>query len=592
MNRFVTILSLVVILNNLSAQTVELVEDLNSTGFVGVNNHRYDFNGELVFAGATSSSNIELMGYTGTNIYSIEEINSGTAGSYPSNFVELNGKLYFFATESTTGRELWSYDGQNVELAFESVSGQNDLFATNEMIAFNGNIYFMMFDSILGEEMYSWNGVGSPVLVTDINTSIGGSSNVEKLTIFNNELYFVATDSNDITEIWRYDGVNSPIKATDSNDPNNNTFSDLEVFQNKLFFSLYDPVQNTSHSTIFSIDGITVSSLTPLMNGFSGLEPFDGVDFFVFNDELYFVATDSTINLFDTWKYDGSNAPSVAFQTYLDPIEYNGNLYFSMIDQVVGTEIFRYDGNNLPVLLSDYVPGTGSLVMNDPMLFDNKVFFHSGLPGLGVELFVLNCNSMDTITEFACSQFISQTGNVWDSTGIYYDTLINVLGCDSVLMIDLVVSHINLDVTFSGDTLFSESLGSTYQWIDCDANNSIIGETSQLYIPTVSGNYAVVITDGLCSDTSNCEYIDILGLKENTFVVEFMLFPNPTSGILKVTNSEHLKTIRVYDVFGRLLLTKEFSLNKIDLSEFGSGQYLIQGTLQNGETIIERVIKE
>ena len=574
------------------AQTVELVEDLNTSGIFGVNNHRFDFNGELVFSGATSSSNFELMGYSGSNMYLIEEINMGAAASSPSNFVELNGKLYFFATETSTGRELWSYDGQNVELAYESVAGQNDLFATNEMLAFNGNIYFMMSDSILGEEMYSWDGTNSPVLVTDINSASGGSSAVEKLIVFNNELYFVATDSNDITEIWHYDGINAPIKATDSNFPNNNSFSDLEVFQNKLYFSFYDASQNINHYTIFSIDGINPSSLSPLMTGYSGLEPFDGTDFFVFNNELFFVATDSTINLFDTWKYDGFNVPTVAFQTYLDPIEYNGSLYFSMIDPVVGTEIFRYDGNNLPVLLSDYVPGTGSLVMNDPMLYDNKVFFHSGIAGTGVELFVLNCNTTDTIAEFACIQYVSPMGNVWDSTGIYYDTLLNVLGCDSVLVIDLVVSDVNVDVTVSGDTLFSESFGSTYQWIDCDSNVSIIGETNQSYIPTLSGNYALVVTgiDG-CSDTSSCVIIDFLDAP-SLVKIDLQFIPNPTSGVLKVTNSIELSLIRVFDSFGRLLLEKNQNLETIDLSEFATGQYMIHGTLQSGETVIERIIKE
>lgn len=60
-------------------------------------------------------------------------------------------------------------------------------------------------------------------------------------------------------------------------------------------------------------------------------------------------------------------------------------------------------------------------------------------------------------------------------------------------------------VTVSGDTATANETGVNYQWIDCDNNNTPInGATSQQFIATVSGNYAVIVSDNNCSDTSAC----------------------------------------------------------------------------------------
>lgn len=63
------------------------------------------------------------------------------------------------------------------------------------------------------------------------------------------------------------------------------------------------------------------------------------------------------------------------------------------------------------------------------------------------------------------------------------------------------------------DTLIIEENGylkatidrSEYQWIDCDSNNiAIVDSIDQLYYPSASGRYAVLINDRLCIDTSDC----------------------------------------------------------------------------------------
>jgi hypothetical protein len=83
-------------------------------------------------------------------------------------------------------------------------------------------------------------------------------------------------------------------------------------------------------------------------------------------------------------------------------------------------------------------------------------------------------------------------------------------------------------VTQTGALLEADETGATYQWLDCDNNNSIInGETNQSYTPAVTGNYAVEVNMNGCVDTSACMLVDFTGVNEiNNSAIK--VYPNPT----------------------------------------------------------------
>ena len=108
-----------------------------------------------------------------------------------------------------------------------------------------------------------------------------------------------------------------------------------------------------------------------------------------------------------------------------------------------------------------------------------------------------------------------------------------------------------------------------YQWIDClDGNAPLLGETSVNFYPTSNGEYAVVITENGCADTSACEVIAVIGVDE-FFGEGFEIYPNPTSGMLTLhytAEQSHVK-IQVFNVLGQLVddktihTTDQISLN-------------------------------
>lgn len=146
--------------------------------------------------------------------------------------------------------------------------------------------------------------------------------------------------------------------------------------------------------------------------------------------------------------------------------------------------------------------------------------------------------------------------------------------------IDLVCSNPNNGVTLTVATLSSDETNplANYQWIDCDLGNAeILGETSISYTPTVTGNYAVVVSLNGCSDTSACTLVDFTGINElNT--VKFNVYPNPGSGIFNIEIAESGDfNVVVYDLSGKEVFNSELNANtsEINLSGLVKGVYQI-----------------
>ena len=62
-------------------------------------------------------------------------------------------------------------------------------------------------------------------------------------------------------------------------------------------------------------------------------------------------------------------------------------------------------------------------------------------------------------------------------------------------------------VLFSADT----SSSATYQWLDCTTNSILVGDTNQSYTTRTGGTFAVIVSNGVCSDTSACLTVNFSG---------------------------------------------------------------------------------
>ncbi|NCP46191.1 MAG: hypothetical protein GW818_07190, partial [Flavobacteriales bacterium] len=159
----------------------------------------------------------------------------------------------------------------------------------------------------------------------------------------------------------------------------------------------------------------------------------------------------------------------------------------------------------------------------------------------------------NNIVIFCNGQSITVGTNTYNSTGIYTDVMTSALGCDSTIITNLsILDTVDVSVTVNGDTLTANNINTSasYLWINCDGNIIISGATNQTYVPTVSGSYAVIVFDSICSDTSVCNSIVIVGISEQiNSSANIRVFPNPGNSIFTIVRATaETSTIIIYNI--------------------------------------------
>ena len=178
----------------------------------------------------------------------------------------------------------------------------------------------------------------------------------------------------------------------------------------------------------------------------------------------------------------------------------------------------------------------------------------------------ITTSSSQTFAE--CAGFSVTVGtNTYNTTGVYTDILTNVAGCDSTVTTDLTINSVSdLAISTSGVIISANNIGATYQWLDCNNNNSIlVNETGQSFTATTNGNFAVELTENGCVDTSACVAITTVGIIENSFGDELIVYPNPTSGKFSInlgSTYENAKIV-IMDIYGKMIESKTMTQSKI-----------------------------
>ncbi len=285
------------------------------------------------------------------------------------------------------------------------------------------------------------------------------------------------------------------------------------------------------------------------------------------------------------------------------------NLAAANNDNILGVlniDMMGYDGNNDNNFDIDVRDIGNSLAMKDDLIsiLNN--------PDYGFTLDVNVVNPGTTASDH--SRFWNQgfsavlVGESWetnDQTPFYHssDDKYNTLNFPyyhelSKLIMGYMVTKaglVNVDntVTQTGNTLISNQNAATYQWVNCDTNANVTGETNQSFTPLINGNYAVEITFGSCEEKSTCFVFDALGL-EVFDADEITLYPNPVHTNLVMERVSVLEdvTMELYDITGKIILNKTSSESKIvlDVSALSNGVYFIKAR-SNNKYSITKIVK-
>lgn len=189
------------------------------------------------------------------------------------------------------------------------------------------------------------------------------------------------------------------------------------------------------------------------------------------------------------------------------------------------------------------------------------------------------CPFIDTLQITTCRDYTSPSGKVFNSSGVYYDTILPqpYMNCDSIVLIDLKIKRPHRWLHITDYSLRTTYKADRYQWIDCDTRLRVPGATDSIYVDSTGGKYAVILEKDGCIDTSHCYSINGLGLGNNE-LRDLKLYPNPTDGVVHIETSYDQVEIHAFSVTGQKIKTNLISTPtgyKLLLPD-EPGMYLVQ----------------
>jgi hypothetical protein len=165
--------------------------------------------------------------------------------------------------------------------------------------------------------------------------------------------------------------------------------------------------------------------------------------------------------------------------------------------------------------------------------------------------------------------------------------------CDITFSEDIIIETGTLTAgnTLAGITLTASPTGETYQWINCATNATIAGATNETFTPSANGNYAVIVDNGLCTDTSACVAVNGVGIDENNLIAAD-IYPNPSSNQVTISFDGAVANLKITDAQGKLIRLATIQNNAtLSISSFESGIYFFEIATEKGSTI-KRVSKQ
>jgi Ig-like domain CHU_C associated/Secretion system C-terminal sorting domain len=177
-------------------------------------------------------------------------------------------------------------------------------------------------------------------------------------------------------------------------------------------------------------------------------------------------------------------------------------------------------------------------------------------------------------------------------SGTYVVNAIGANGCTSsdslVISIQAAPSY---STTVNGNSISANQANANYQWLDCNSNLQIPSQINQIYTPSQNGAYAVIVSQGACTDTSACVNITNIGIQtisDNDQIIS--IFPNPNNGAFTIQS----KTKGEYVILNELGQTLQtFQTNgennySVNLKGLANGIYFLKG--KNGEQVVNEKI--
>ena len=188
--------------------------------------------------------------------------------------------------------------------------------------------------------------------------------------------------------------------------------------------------------------------------------------------------------------------------------------------------------------------------------------------------------SSSSYNNVSCNSHTLPSGTEIYYSGVYYDTLQSVNGCDSTFVVYATIHNVDTAVTQNGNTLIASASQATIQWINCSTGMNVPGYVGNIFQAPYNGTFAAVIFQNGCYDTTACYVISTLDIAdEDAYFKDVRIYPNPTHDkiTIEIPETMELDEIELMDNTGRVVqvIVEINSVTHVDLSSLESGLYYV-----------------
>lgn len=181
----------------------------------------------------------------------------------------------------------------------------------------------------------------------------------------------------------------------------------------------------------------------------------------------------------------------------------------------------------------------------------------------------------------------NSSGKIWH--------LIDTSSCKPVAFFSITDTLVSCGATLKLQALTGNNL--TYQW---QLNGSDVnGATLSSYTASVTGDYSVIVTKGICSTTSKTAHVklnDCSGINKLIENFSLAVYPNPNNGTITIEFDQAKQNIqlqvefRLYSMTGQLVCSKKLaeSKNFLDLAANGVMNGIYYFVIRSPETILRQ----
>lgn len=317
----------------------------------------------------------------------------------------------------------------------------------------------------------------------------------------------------------------------------------------------------------------------------------------IFANDLAYSATH--VYIVDTIDTEHLNINSLQVQASSHPYEvyiYDESVLVFIFDDISlmdssapislrsGYVIYSFDQNDTNAI-GDYINSEAEIIM----AYNDKT--SSGIAENTIGELLESCNSNGLIQIEDCIS-AEVNGIEYTMNGNYIQTTINSEGCDSLISVIVDIEYVNVNVSVESNTLQAESSTGIYTWINCDSQEVIAGETGQSFSPEVSGNYALILDNGTCSEMSECQNVTISNVQD--YVDDINVYPTTVERYLNIDYGQNaqIEGIELYNAQGQIILRHSGPKEQMEMGDLESSIYYLKIYLKNGGNKLVKIFKK